>query len=96
MWSADKQWTPLWEDIERKYPSERLRWKERLATAPPGEDRAQVEQQVPAEHFLGAIVPDLFRTYGNEVPAQNVIDGQQRLTTLQVFLAAFRDVARTA
>lgn len=43
-------------------------------------------------HFLGAMVLDQRRVYGNAVPAQLVIDGQQRLTTFQIFLAAFRDV----
>jgi uncharacterized protein with ParB-like and HNH nuclease domain len=43
-------------------------------------------------HFLGAMVLDQRRSYGNAVPIQLVIDGQQRLTTFQIFLAAFRDV----
>lgn len=43
-------------------------------------------------HFLGAMVLDQRRVYGNAVPVQLVIDGQQRLTTFQIFLAAFRDV----
>jgi len=43
-------------------------------------------------HFLGAMVLDQRRSYGNAVPVQLVIDGQQRLTTFQIFLAAFRDV----
>jgi uncharacterized protein with ParB-like and HNH nuclease domain len=43
-------------------------------------------------HFLGAMVLDQRRSYGNAVPVQLVIDGQQRLTTFQIFLSAFRDV----
>jgi len=43
-------------------------------------------------HFLGAMVLDQRRVYGNAVPVQLVIDGQQRLTTFQIFLSAFRDV----
>ncbi|HUN53998.1 MAG TPA: DUF262 domain-containing HNH endonuclease family protein [Smithella sp.] len=43
-------------------------------------------------HFLGAMVIDQIRVYGNAVPAHLVIDGQQRLTTFQIFLSAFRDV----
>jgi hypothetical protein len=43
-------------------------------------------------HFLGAMVLDQRRVYGNAVPVQLVIDGQQRLTTFQLFLSAFRDV----
>jgi hypothetical protein len=45
-------------------------------------------------HFLGAMVLDQKRVYGNAVPSHLVIDGQQRLTTFQIFLASFRDVTR--
>lgn len=39
-------------------------------------------------HFLGAIVIEQEATAPGEVPRFTVIDGQQRLTTLQVLLAA--------
>ncbi|SMB81949.1 DUF262 domain-containing protein [Deinococcus hopiensis] len=45
-------------------------------------------------HFLGAVVLAGVRTFGRELQAFDVIDGQQRLTTFQLFLAAFRDVAK--
>jgi uncharacterized protein with ParB-like and HNH nuclease domain len=45
-------------------------------------------------HFLGAMVFDQKQTPTTHVERRQVIDGQQRLTTLQVFLAAFRDFAR--
>jgi uncharacterized protein with ParB-like and HNH nuclease domain len=45
-------------------------------------------------HFLGAMVLDQKQTPTTHVELRQVIDGQQRLTTLQVFLAAFRDVSR--
>jgi uncharacterized protein with ParB-like and HNH nuclease domain len=44
-------------------------------------------------HFLGAIVISLLPTFGRQVQAYDVIDGQQRLTTFQILLNAFRDVA---
>ena len=44
-------------------------------------------------HFMGAMVFEQLKTFGNQIPAHTVIDGQQRLTTLQLFLAAFRNVA---
>lgn len=45
-------------------------------------------------HFLGAMVFDQKQTPTTHVEKRQVIDGQQRLTTLQVFLAAFRDFCR--
>jgi hypothetical protein len=43
-------------------------------------------------HFLGAIVLDQIRTAVTEVPARLVIDGQQRLTTLQLLMGALREI----
>jgi hypothetical protein len=43
-------------------------------------------------HFLGAVVLDQLRVPVGRPDARQIIDGQQRLTTLQVFLAAFRDL----
>ena len=45
-------------------------------------------------HFLGAIVLDQKQTPTTHVERRQVIDGQQRLTTLQVFLATLRDFCR--
>jgi uncharacterized protein with ParB-like and HNH nuclease domain len=42
-------------------------------------------------HFLGAMVLDQKQTPATHVEKRQVIDGQQRLTTLQIFLAAMRD-----
>ncbi len=42
-------------------------------------------------HFLGAMVLDQKQTPTTHVERRQIIDGQQRLTTLQLFLAAFRD-----
>jgi Protein of unknown function DUF262/Protein of unknown function (DUF1524) len=44
-------------------------------------------------HFLGAMVLDQKLAPITHVEKRQVIDGQQRLTTLQIFLAAFRDFA---
>ncbi|HEX9808692.1 MAG TPA: DUF262 domain-containing HNH endonuclease family protein, partial [Alphaproteobacteria bacterium] len=46
------------------------------------------------KHFLGAMVLDQKQTPTTHVEKRQVIDGQQRLTTLQIFLAAFRDFCR--
>jgi hypothetical protein len=45
-------------------------------------------------HFLGAMVLDLKQTPATHVEKRQVIDGQQRLTTFQIFLAALRDFCR--
>src|ERR1700682_5743322 len=60
-------------------------------------DRAELEleqQQLDAPpHFLGAIVVQQRTSWGDELLAHDVIDGQQRLTTFQILFAAFRDIA---
>jgi hypothetical protein len=45
-------------------------------------------------HFLGAMVLDQKQTPTGHVVVRQVIDGQQRLTTFQLFLAAYRDFCR--
>ena len=45
-------------------------------------------------HFLGAMVLDQKETPATHVEKRQVIDGQQRLMTLQVFLAVMRDFCR--
>jgi Protein of unknown function DUF262 len=45
-------------------------------------------------HFLGAMVLDQKQTPTGHVVIRQVIDGQQRLTTLQIFLAAYRDFCK--
>ncbi|RWI67700.1 DUF262 domain-containing protein [Mesorhizobium sp.] len=46
-------------------------------------------------HFMGAIVIAQIKTFGKQVQAFEIIDGQQRLTTFQLLLAALRDVAKS-
>lgn len=45
-------------------------------------------------HFLGAMVLDQKLTPTTHVERRQIIDGQQRLTTLQIFLAALRDLCQ--
>src|SRR5687767_3977552 len=42
--------------------------------------------------FLGAIVLDQLKTSTGKLHARQIIDGQQRLTTLQLAIAAARDI----
>ena len=55
--------------------------------------RIEVDRSSLIPHFMGAIVISQVKTYGKQVQAFEVIDGQQRLTTFQLLLAALRDVA---
>ncbi len=81
VWTLEKQWQPLWMDICAK-ADEYLSWEDR-------------ENGEPTKHFLGAIVLNPLRTAGFQVPARLIIDGQQRLTTLQIILFALRDYANS-
>src|SRR5579864_8882105 len=47
-------------------------------------------------HFLGSMVLLAENNEASEVPHTLVIDGQQRIVTLSLFLAAIRDAARSA
>jgi hypothetical protein len=77
-------------------------WGEQLQWAPLWEDISRkfaefIEGSKDAPvHFLGAMVLDQRHTQTGRVERRNVIDGQQRLTTLQIFLSAFRDFCRAA
>lgn len=55
--------------------------------------RLEADRQAATPHFMGAIVIAQIKTFGKQVQAFEVIDGQQRLTTFQLLLAALRDVA---
>ena len=60
-------------------------------------DRADLEaehqEQEAPPHFLGAIVIQQRPIWGDALLAHDVIDGQQRITTFQILLHAFRDLA---
>jgi hypothetical protein len=63
-------------------------WDDLLAQA-----RVHLQGQAPKPHFCGALVVDQKKQHAvNELAKFHVIDGQQRLTTFQVILAAIRDV----
>ena len=47
-------------------------------------------------HFLGSVVLSQLQTSTGEVIARQVIDGQQRLTTLQILFTAIRDFAQAS
>ena len=45
-------------------------------------------------HFLGSVILNLKQTFERGHPQAEIIDGQQRLTTLQIFLCALKNVAK--
>jgi hypothetical protein len=77
VWTQAGQWAPLWEDIVDQALIVR-----RDLVKPSTRTR---------KHFLGAIVVSADQNRLLHVATSSVIDGQQRLTTLQVLLAALRD-----
>jgi hypothetical protein len=76
VWTEDDQWKPLWDDVRTV--------TERLLEAPP----ATYGSPPVAPHFLGAIVLDQQTIPSGFIAVRHVIDGQQRLTTLQLLLDA--------
>lgn len=80
VWSLDRQWLPLWKDITNK-ADEYIEYRYNGGLEP-------------TQHFLGAVVLNSLRFHGFQVPSELVIDGQQRLTTMQVVMRALSDYAK--
>ncbi len=77
VWTQERQWEPLWADLVAQ-AAETVR------------HRRDITKSL-HKHFLGAVVLNLTLTMLRRVPVVEIIDGQQRLTTLQVLLAAVRN-----
>jgi len=77
VWSEKKQWDPLWEDLSVLLDHQ----------------ATNGGQTASYSHFLGAIVLEQETQAPGQIPLFTVIDGQQRLTTLQLILGAARSVA---
>ena len=56
-------------------------------------ERINIDRSALSPHFMGAIVVSQIKTFGKQVQAFEIIDGQQRLTTFQLLISALRDVA---
>jgi hypothetical protein len=77
-WDQDGHWGPLWIDLCNV-----------------AEDVLELgESGEVVDHFLGAIVCEQLPVFGRDAKAISVIDGQQRLTTLAIFLAALQKVCQ--
>lgn len=79
VWTEKKQWEPLWEDV--------------CSTA---ERYLQEKETIPVEHmrahFIGAIVLQQEPNPSGGCELRLVVDGQQRLTTLQLLIDATQKV----
>lgn len=83
VWEEEEQWTPLWQDITGRAEAVLER-----------DQRGSWSERI-GNHFLGAVVLNQIRVFGRQVDTVQVIDGQQRFTTLQLMIAAFRDLVAT-
>ena len=78
VWTKESQWEPLWEDICDQI---------KLLQENKGKSIHEIRK-----HFLGAIVLNQVPTVIKQVAASEIIDGQQRLLTIQIILVALRDM----
>lgn len=79
VWNEEDQWAPLWDDVIRVAESYVI--AKELGTNP----------NIP-QHFLGAVVYETKPPIAGDVTHHEVIDGQQRMTTLQLLLDAAHQV----
>ncbi|MGH1491345.1 MAG: DUF262 domain-containing protein [Acidimicrobiales bacterium] len=86
-WTCDDQWRLLFEDLETI--ADRL--LEARKSGATGSSLTSKEQSI-SPHFLGAIVCAALPFSTGGVALRSVIDGQQRLTTLQLMIRGLLDV----
>lgn len=86
VWTLEKQVAPLWADVEDRALC--MLERRRLQQTPGGSHLAPLQK-----HFLGSVVlTPVINSFGR-VNAYEVIDGQQRTTTLHLLLLAFKHAA---
>ena len=84
VWTEEAQWKPLWKDV--RDIAQRDMDKRREA----GPGNAMMTLKHP--HFLGAIVVQQQSSATGRIGKRDIIDGQQRLMTLQLLLDATQEV----
>ena len=87
-WTKDGQWELLFDDLDAL--AQRLGGTRRLA-AQQGRSAAEADRDV-SPHFLGAVVLDQMPSPAGGIDMRAVIDGQQRITTLQLLIRGLLDV----
>lgn len=87
VWTLEKQVAPLWSDLADR-ADDLIKRQEVQNTS------AAHLLGTPRKHFLGSLVLTPVVNRFGRVGAYEVIDGQQRTTTLHLLLIAFRDVSK--
>lgn len=82
VWNEDEHWQLLWDDL--------LEVLDEVTARRNGERNGRPLRP----HFLGAMVLEQLPTPTRKVDIRQIIDGQQRLITLQLLLAAGRESAK--
>ncbi len=80
VWNHEDQWGPLWEDVQNTAEG----YLELRASG--------IDSSKPSGHFLGAVVLQQQQVPTPMLMTRLVVDGQQRLTTLQLLLDAVQEV----
>ncbi len=85
VWSQERQWEPLWENVRNVAEN----YLEELEQS---DNNAVEAEQRTSPHFLGAVVLKQVPTAAKDIAQREVIDGQQRVTTLQLLLDAIQQI----
>lgn len=82
VWTEEDQWAPLWDDVKRVAECY-------------VEAKLEDEDAIPGiQHFMGAVVYESKKPVTGDVTRHDVIDGQQRMTTIQILLDAAHEVVK--
>ena len=85
VWEQEEQWEPFWEDVQNTADN----YLDELGKSD-GDSRAAEKNAHP--HFMGAVVLQRVHTAVSDISRREVIDGQQRMTTIQLLLDAVQYV----
>ncbi len=80
VWNRETQWEPLWQDIADTAQDLMARWDKS------GDPLVAMGEMSP--HFMGAVVLKQQLTPPGKPTNRIIVDGQQRLTTLQIVMVA--------
>lgn len=80
VWNEEIQWEPLWQDVIDTTQDFMEQWRE-------NDDQLKAMAEVNL-HFMGAIVMKQQLTAPGQPSNRIIVDGQQRLTTLQILMVA--------